>query len=725
MERSTLRRRAGAVALFLLALYWLTASGAFHSIDEHAVFVVSRNIVLHGHLDQNALYWNAPYIDQAKIGLDGNVYSKYGLGHSLLITVPVALARLIPNAGLATSAMLLNSLATALTGGLLVFVAGELGYTERAGVVLGLLFGVATFAWVYAKTMFSEPLVALCWLAAVWLLLRNTRSRTLILAGIALAMSVTIRPISVLFVPLFAVPLWTDQPRDLVRRLLLLGLPVVVAGLGLLGFNLWRFGNPLDFGYSESFNGSLPTGLVGFLFSLDRSIFLFAPPLLLLFWSVPQFVRRHRRWGWTLLALVTATLVVHSAWPVFWGGPVWGPRYLLPVLPLAMILLTPAVAAALERNSWQRWTLGALIVAGTGMQVRGVVWNPLPATQTLGQRYPLWLLPPRTEWVDAAWMAAGRWDALLVAGGLLLLAGIALLRSRRNVLLSATALTVAGSILLTAWLGQVGLGFSTEPAYSSVMSQLGEHAREQDALIVNPTRYQDPIGQLLWFLNEPELDTPLYGVYREPPDDVGRMPARLQRLLNQHERIWLLTQSVVPGDPNSTTERLLADGAPRVTTQWLQDDYRLTTFDAPQPALVSDSPNVRLDDSIVLESWSVAPGTRSDTIQLTLRWRATADIDRQLHTFAQALDSSGQLRAGWDSAPQAGFAPTQMWAAGDTIEEHLALVVPPDVSGEQLEIIAGMYAPTTGERLRTPAGDDVVTLTALTWPLTEDNTDAD
>ena len=104
-------RPAAAVALVLFAIYWLTASGAFHSIDEHAVFAVGRNLAYHGRIDQSSLYWEPPYDFHAKVGAGNELYSKYGMGHSLLVAIPVTLARLIPGAGLVTTSMLLDMLA--------------------------------------------------------------------------------------------------------------------------------------------------------------------------------------------------------------------------------------------------------------------------------------------------------------------------------------------------------------------------------------------------------------------------------------------------------------------------------------------------------------------------------------------------------------------------------------------------------------------------------------
>ncbi len=573
---------AAALAFVLFALYWLTASGAFHSIDEHAVFAVSRNLVYQGRIDQSALYWASPYDAQAKVGVGGEMYSKYGIGHSLLVALPVALGRAIPGAGLVTTSMLLDMLATALTGGLLVLVARRLGYGAGAGVVVGLLYGAASFAWVYARTMFSEPLVAFFWLLAVYLLLAERTPRRAFLAGLALAASIAIRPAMTVIVPFFLGLLWTRPAgREgwlrLLGRLVAFGVPLALTAGGLMAFNAYRFGNPFDFGYSETFNGSLFAGLVGFLFSLDRSIFLFAPPLVALIWSLPAFVRRHGPLTWQILAVPLASLVLYSVWPVFWGGPVWGPRYLLPALPVAFVLLLPAAEMAVARRGWPRMALAVLGVLGVLMQLRGVIWNSLPQTQALGQRYPLWLLPPSAAELDVAW-AVHRPAGILVGAAMLALAVLALWRlSRRSLALAAVA-ALGGSIVLLVWIGGSPLGFPARPGYAQAVAALQKEGRPGDALVLNPAPYQNPIDEIVWFLNNRDASTPFFGVLRLPAPESGPSDERARSLLGKYGRLWLLTEGVGPDDAESTTEAALRASAVDGGETWLDDGFRLAAL---------------------------------------------------------------------------------------------------------------------------------------------------
>jgi hypothetical protein len=698
-----------------MAVYWMTVSGAFHSIDEHSVFTVSRNLIYHARFDQSTLFWGTPYDEQARIGVDGELYAKYGIGHSLLVSVWIMLTRLIPDAGLASSAMLINSIATALTAFFLVLTAARLNYSHQVGISLGLFYGLATYAWIYAKTMFSEPLVALGWIVLVWLLLGQTTRLRVLIAGGVMAATISIRPVAILMALPFILLFWDRRPNELVRRLLAYGLPIVLVVLGLLAFNWQRFGDPFQFGYSETFNGSLLRGLNGFLFSLDRSIFLFAPPLIAIFWSFPMFVRQHHSLGWKLLVISGVTIVLYALWPVFWGGPVWGPRYLLPVLPLLMLLTLPAIDRFWTARDWSRWVMGLLVMLGVAIQLPGVIWNPLPATQHLGQRYPLWLLRPQQAWLDMAWLHA-RPQGLLLSMANMFLASIALLRPRRWMVVTAGVSLMLSSVVLFSWLGQTKFGYPERPAYLSTLARLKESGRLGDALLLNPALYQSPLNQLVWFLNAPDAYTPFFGVYRLPIGEDQPTIARVEHLLRTYSRLWLLTEGMRPGDVNSTTERALVDRAFFAGTEWLEDGFRLSLFEAPQPIVVHGSSGVLLGDVAILESWALSwTDNKPQSLLVVLNWQPIRTSSVPLNSFVQALDAqTGILQAVWDGTPQAGFAPVTAWQPYQPVTERIALMLPNENRPLRLRLIAGLYDPTTGQRLTTLDGTDHVTLT--TWP---------
>lgn len=701
---------ATAAACLLLSAYWLTVSGRFHSVDEHLVFATGRNLAYHSRFDASTLFWGSPYTDLGMVGLDGEVYSKYGIGHSILVALAITAAQLLPGAGLVTTAMFLNMVATALAAFFLALTAGRIGYSAKVSFSIGLLYGLSTFALYYAKTMFSEPLVALGWAAVLWLVVRDVTWRRALLAGIVTAGVIAIRPVMALVAVPITVLIWEGDSRAFIRRAVAFVLPVAAVTVVLLAFNQLRFGNPFEFGYTERFNGSLLVGVGGFLFSLDRSIFVFAPPLIGLIWSLGAFARRHGSLGWKLLGISGFVFLLHCSWPVFWGGPVWGPRYLLPILPLLVVMLIPAVDSAWSQRGWQRIAMIILALAGIAIQLRGVIWDPLYMVQTLGQRAPQWLVRPQAAWLDIAWLYAFP-GAMLLAVGIGTVA-VAVLRWPRRWLVAACILSASsGSVLLLGLLGQTWPAVNEQPAYRSARSYLHDSARPGDALVLNPTPYQSPLDVLVWFLNDPEVDIPFYGVYRLPSGEAGSSDHRVDRLLGQHSRLWLLTEGAQPGDPNSTTEQYLVNTAALVSNSWLEDGYRLTLFEAAQRPAMSGETSTFLGGSALLEHWEVAfHPDRPASLQLTLHWRAQGPTTRPLHVFAQALDERGVLVAGWDGVPSGGFAASTTWLRGQLVVDRVVLTLPEGVPLEPLRLIGGLYDTTTGQRLRTPEGADAVFL---------------
>jgi hypothetical protein len=122
----------------------------------------------------------------------------------------------------------------------------------------------------------------------------------------------------------------------------------------LLLRNAYLHGNLLDFGYPAAAEGGkalntfqtpLATGLVGFLVSPGKSIFLFSPPILLAMLGLPQLWRRDR--GLAVVAALTPLvyLLFFATYTQWEGGYCYGPRYLVPALALLGLGIGPALEA--------------------------------------------------------------------------------------------------------------------------------------------------------------------------------------------------------------------------------------------------------------------------------------------------------------------------------------------------------------------------------------------
>ena len=159
---------------FLLACYLLTFTGTIDSSDGLSMFATTESIVRHGGFDSNQLLWMGN--QQGNLGVDGNLYTRKGLGMVLLGLPLVWVARLWSSIGLVHAALLLNPLLTAWTGALLFRTGRRLGWSRGTATAAALLFGLATMAWPYTQTYFSDPVCGWGLLAAAYGLLAYAQS---------------------------------------------------------------------------------------------------------------------------------------------------------------------------------------------------------------------------------------------------------------------------------------------------------------------------------------------------------------------------------------------------------------------------------------------------------------------------------------------------------------------------------------------------------------------
>lgn len=377
------RRRYGLLLLIalLFCVYTFTNSSKYHVVDEVSLFGVTESISLRGAVDTNAIAWtqwtNSPGEVLGAFGPEGDVYSKKGPAPSFA-AVPLhlllrMLARLDIALGLLQGTLLWNGVLTALTAALVWLAAVRLGYSDRAGALVGLLFGMATIAWPYANQFFGEPVSTLGLFLSFYGMLswRTTgRLRWALASGIGAGLALATVTANVLPVALIAIYGAFDyivarlrptvyenaasapngqRPLPAVRHIPAAGLifaaPIAAAGMFLLWYNAFRFGSPFDTGYhfdaGEGFTAPLLKGLYGLLVSPYRGMFWFTP---LFFASIPSFlpfVRRHKHEGVLIAGISLALILMYSKWWMWWGGFSWGPRFLVPLAPFWTLLLAP------------------------------------------------------------------------------------------------------------------------------------------------------------------------------------------------------------------------------------------------------------------------------------------------------------------------------------------------------------------------------------------------
>ena len=226
---------------------------------------------------------------------------------------------------------------------------------RRGALALGLLYLLATAVRTSsAQALWQHGAVHLLEVAALYLLLplfrrERVATRTLVVAGLALGFAVVARQTSALFDLGMLAALVVAR---LDWRPVALG--TLVGALPLPLYNLAAFGNPLEQGYgAKAFATPLLEGLYGVLLSPSRGLLIYSP--FLVFALVP-FVRAWRdRTSFgvllRLLGLSTAALVVaYALYAEWWGGRVYGARFLTDALPALFL----GLAVAIPRSPFAR-----------------------------------------------------------------------------------------------------------------------------------------------------------------------------------------------------------------------------------------------------------------------------------------------------------------------------------------------------------------------------------
>lgn len=385
----------GAIArsLFLacLLLYVASATGVLVYGDDISMFEVTRSLV-DGRIDVPR---GTP---AANAGVDGRMYSKAGLGQSL-IGIPFFLAGsvaqrwwpqdvIVDDAGIvrANAAIyvvsLLGAFATAVAIVVLYSTCRTLHFSVAASVATAAALGVCTFAWHYARTFMTEPTsmaAALLTFYGALQFIEQRRPGWLAASGTAAGWAILLRPPNVLIVAVVA--LWLAYelwPR--VRAGVVWALPVAAALLVLAVYNAVRFGSPIESGYGDeayAFTTPLAVGLAGFLVSPGKSMFVYAPILIAAAIGWPRFARRHERVACSAAAVTVVYLVFFARYYAWYGGGVWGPRFLVVILPFMLLGLAALVDSVPDRL-WPRVALWALAAISLAIQIVSVVVPYVP-----------------------------------------------------------------------------------------------------------------------------------------------------------------------------------------------------------------------------------------------------------------------------------------------------------------------------------------------------------
>ena len=450
--------RYAAVFLILLCAYVLVFSGISSTDDEQLFVVLTENLAYGKGYSALPLFGNDRL--QGKAGGVEPLHS--------IVGIPLYILADHFNLGKAQILYLLPAVYTALTGALLVCIAERKGAPPKTAAMLGLLYGLGTIAFPYARMNFREPLNALLITTAVLCLElgKNTQDYVwkqilypfliLIFLGLAVLTKIT----TGIMIPFFILSylaqkhVWEKENRACMVTISLVATTLFI----LVGFILWstlpadslsrftlRFLNYIRYTLPRLPHDHFWLALAGLLFSPGKGLFLYSPILILSL--VSPFLKQTKLVDWITYmgALLGITAVQALVYNDHWWGITWGTRALLPALPLVALAVLPVLDAGLNHSNRRiRLGINSLSVFGLCVQTgRLLVSDPVYANWAVQftrreinaiAQWNLYLMPLYQHWrlafsgqlSDIAWLHlsdSGIWTIIII---LLVLIGISL-----------------------------------------------------------------------------------------------------------------------------------------------------------------------------------------------------------------------------------------------------------------------------------------------------------
>lgn len=373
----TWRERPGLWVFVILlgsyAFYWQSRDWNSASRLMLTYAIVDRGtIVIDGLEDQTH--------DRASFG--GHYYSDKLPGFSVLAILPYSLAKWglgLPDHPIDAKGFAFwgadywvtlgtSGLFTAMTSVVLIALARDFGCGPRRSALVGLVYGLATPAYVYATMSYGHQASAFGLIGSFWLILRTDEPRSGLRSALAGFLSAYASVIELQVGPVSAILglFLVGQVIGKVRKASDLGYfaaGALAPTLLLLSYNQLAFGSPFDMGYfhhdtkifADVHSKENPLGLarpglataLALIWGRHRGLLYYAPVVGLLpfgLWAIGA--RRARGILLVTVAVPGSVFLVNVSYPEWTGGWSTGPRLLLPLLPFAMV----PVAALLGRG---------------------------------------------------------------------------------------------------------------------------------------------------------------------------------------------------------------------------------------------------------------------------------------------------------------------------------------------------------------------------------------
>jgi hypothetical protein len=421
-----------SVLAFFLCFFFLFSSGRIASQDAGQQLQASVLLAVSGGLSDDGS-GSGPADASWVRAPNGRRYQAHDIGNIVLM-LPAAWigARLSPSPGaedilnppaLSRAGASLACSAIAALGCFWMFRLFSLYWPVRTAFLLALALPATTIFMAYTRAAW-DVLSGCCFMCGVLYysarLLRGDRvEASALMLALTTALACSFRFSLAPFVPPAACVVFLLARQRLSRSLVVSSACVFGAAiLPSLVYNFVRTGSPIrpataSAQYLDGVNaltGNILHGLYGLFLSPNRGIFLFSPILLLAFVALFKWrtLSGELRQLLTVYGAGAAGYVLLISKMANWGAFGWGPRYLMPVLPL--IFLTAACGLMLLWRTARPVVLSLTVLSGV-LTVPPAVVNWHLATTSFADGENADASSPaqqRAAWIALAWGVQGR-----------------------------------------------------------------------------------------------------------------------------------------------------------------------------------------------------------------------------------------------------------------------------------------------------------------------------
>lgn len=371
------------VFVFFWAIFALSNSG-FDTSEGEFHYRVAEQIVKHGQLG-----FDTPQVGVFILAPNGRTYGSHEIGNTLFLLPTAFINNLIENIfssfvsqetiGRIQQFIVSFQAGTYMALSATIFFITINTYflqTKLNSFIATLLLVFTTYFWTYSRNLFDGVLcTALLLLSFILLLQYKQKSKLIYLAicFICLGFALITR-LSTILAVLASISYLLSIGRITLARRFREALTIIFT---LLPFVIWQFWyNNLRTGifykspvqtplYAENngLDGNIFVGIQGLLFSPGKSIFIYAPLLILSLLLFRKFYQKYQKEAIYIAALSILWLLLHAKLKSWYGAWGWGPRHFVTIVPLMFLPLAVNIKYVLSKTVLK---ITAIVLASFG-----------------------------------------------------------------------------------------------------------------------------------------------------------------------------------------------------------------------------------------------------------------------------------------------------------------------------------------------------------------------